>query len=167
MTNPRTMLPQPLVYVQPNHTNQEELDSLLMQIKLKFWLPLQHVRYEKISQQARPSADANDCQQNRISFCIGFQCPKTDQVKLVRFYQELMEDRPRSGMLQSNFRPYFPNKYRLEENISYFSAPLRQLLCYNEDFNRQNPLVRILRLASFDISDLEQDPSLFRFGQSY
>lgn len=30
-----------------------------------------------------------------------------------------------------------------------------------EDFNKQNPLLRILRLASLEIDQLAQDPSFF------
>ena len=44
--NPRTGLPENAEFAQGNHSNQNELDELLRNLKLKFWLPLQNIRHE-------------------------------------------------------------------------------------------------------------------------
>ena len=47
------------------------------------------------------------------------------------------------------------------DNYTYFHHKLGQML-YSDDFNRFNPLVRILKLASLEITELAQDPSFFQ-----
>ena len=59
-----------------------------------------------------------------------------------------------------NFRPYFPSRSQVIENVTYFHHQLG-LMLQSDDFNRQNPLLRILRLASLEIDHLAQDPSFF------
>lgn len=42
-------MPEMLDFAQKTHSNQADLDQLLGSIKLKFWLPLQHIRFELMS----------------------------------------------------------------------------------------------------------------------
>ena len=139
---------------------------MLRQVKLRFWLPLQHIRYEKSDAggNGQNQQTAGRDQPRQISFCVGFQCPRSGQVKLVRFYQEMtvvqLDGQKTASHL--NFRPYFPTKEKVLEHMSYFSNDLAMLLYRDDKFNSQNPLVRILRLASFDIDKLALDPSFYK-----
>lgn len=167
--DPRTLLPERLEFVQKNHGNQGELEQLLRQTKLKFWLPLQHIRCERGDGGSNGQGQAqagNPDHARRMSFCVGFQCPKSGQVKLVRFYQEMQEQTGRGDRRPgppTNFRPYFPSREKVLEHISFFSTRLGQLLYQDEAFNEDdNPLVRILRLAGHDIEELAHDPSFFK-----
>ena len=63
-------------------------------------------------------------------------------------------------MQQANFRPYFPLRSQVNDNFTYFHHKLGTML-YSEEFNKQNPLLRILRLASLNIEELAHDPSFF------
>ena len=79
----------------------------------------------------------------------------------MRFYQEMQELLVQGRTVQTpNFRPYFPTRHQVQQNITYFQQNLGRMLS-SEEFNKQNPLLRILRLASLDIDQLAQDPSFF------
>lgn len=58
-----------------------------------------------------------------------------------------------------NFRPYF-SRSQVQENFTFFDHKLGSLL-YSDEFNWENPLVRILRLANLEIHELVQDPSFY------
>lgn len=52
-----------------------------------------------------------------ISFCVGYQCPLSKKIKIVRFYQEMQEivvkdnkDDVFKTVMTPNFRPYFPTR---------------------------------------------------------
>ena len=59
----RTCLPQILEFAQKTHTNQNDLDKLLREVRVKFWIPLQHVRYETILDANNGANDASGSRQ--------------------------------------------------------------------------------------------------------
>jgi|LauGreDrversion4_2_1035121.scaffolds.fasta_scaffold137697_1 hypothetical protein len=70
-----------LKFIQKTHTHQVELEKLLKGVKLKFWLPLDHMLYESDHEGGKS-----------FCFCVCYENPDTGQQKLVKFKEELSED---------------------------------------------------------------------------
>jgi hypothetical protein len=112
----------------------------LADIKLKFWLPLDQ-GYQNDDHGAKS-----------FSFVIGFESPSSGLKKMVRFYEDTNDDDSKTYPL--NFRPYFTTRKQTAQ-YQHFSDKLRHCLL-SDQFNNIifNCLLRILRLANFEIEDL-------------